>query len=262
LFFLSSNFLQSQVRDTIKLEEVFIKSHKVDYKKILKNLKNQLLNNIDSTSTNYILMRNCVNNDKTIIDEKKSTSLKIIDFANHYFFKSNDTIKSLDFNKYFSNYSEEENPLKWVINYPIYKVFNITDLDFFRSKKYKYILNKGNKEDVLEFYSDDEYIGKVQYNKENYNILLLEFKNVKPYPFYHKKNQNLKVVSNFESNWIYKVEQVKIRFRLKNNKLKLAYLELEEEIEKFIFKRYDKSGNTIFKDSNNFQTKIIIYEEN
>lgn len=260
IIFMSYTTIHSQ--EPIALNEVTI-SKNIDVKSILKKIRKELSTNCDTTDYKFQMYMYSKINDDTLLFINENIKLKIKSFNNQFIKKYSDTllqkIKSTD-KKIFTKYIEHSSPLGWLSDYPIRKNLNTIHLDFLKNhKNYKYELNKINdNENLLSFFSDSLYNGKILYNSKTKKPISIEYSNSKPYLFTHISSQNFRTVNNFESSWFYTIEKVFIKFQNKIDKIYLSSLNIEEEIKDFEYKTFNKSGGILYTEKNNFSTSIIL----
>ena len=194
-------------QEPIILNEVTI-SKSINIKSILKKIKKELIKNCDTVNYKFHMLQYSKINNDTLLFVNENIGLKIKSFDNSFTKEYSDTLqkKILDIDKkLFNKYIEHSSPLGWISNYPIRKNLNTINLDFFKNyKNYRYELNKVNEnENILLFYSDTLYNGKILYNSKTKKPISIEYSSSKPYLFTHTSSQNLRTVNNFESSWYY-----------------------------------------------------------
>lgn len=258
--FLSTCNIYSQ--EPIILNEVTI-SKSINIKSILKKIKKELLKNCDTVNCEFRLFQYSKMNNDTLLFVNENIGLKIKSFDNSFIKKYSVSLqkKILDIDeKLFNKYIKHSSPLGWISNYPIRKNLNTVNLDFFKNhKNYRYELNKVNEnENILLFYSDTLYNGKILYNSKTNKPISIDYFSSKPYLFTHTSSQNLRTVNDFESSWYYLKERVHIKFDTKLDKIYLTSLKIEEEIKDFEYKNFNKKGDLIYTEKNNFSTSIIL----
>lgn len=252
----------SYAQEPIVLNEVVV-TNGINIKFLLKKIKNGLIKNCDTVNYKFNLFQHSNINNDTLLFVNEKIELKIKSFDNSIITKYSDSLqkKIVDIDKkVFNKYIEHSSPLGWISNYPIRKNLNTINLDFIKNfKNYSYKLNKVNEnENVLLFYSDSLYNGKIVYNSKTKNPISIEYSNTIPYLFTHTSSQNLRTINNFESSWNYITEKVFIKFHNENGKIYLTNLKIDEEIKDFEYKKFNKKGKLIYTEKNNFSTTIIL----
>jgi hypothetical protein len=262
IFVVILSHFNSFAQEPIILNEVVV-SKSVNIKSILKKIKKELIKNCDTVNYKFHMFQYSKINNDTLLFINENIGLKIKSFDNSFTKKYSDTLqkKILDIDKkLFNKYIEHSSPLGWICNYPIRKNLNTINLDFLKNyKNYRYELSKVNEnENVLLFYSDTLYNGKILYNSKTKKPISIEYSSSKPYLFTHTSSQNLRTVNNFESSWHYLIEKVYIKFHSEIDKIYLTSLKIEEEIKDFEYKNFNKKGDIIYTEKNNFSTSIIL----
>lgn len=254
----SSSFMHSQ--DTIKIDEVVI-SKEIKIKKLLNKIKSNLIKNCDTTNYNFHFSQKSYINNNTLMVVDENIKLKINSFTNkfhrQYFDSLRNKLLKIDENR-FQNYIKDSSPLRWVSDYPIKKNLNIVNLDFFKNyKNHDYSLDKINDEkSEIRFTSDSLYQGKIIFNSKTLLPITIEYFSLFPYEFSHTSVKNLSSTNQFESKWIYSQEKALINFDILNGKIAVKNIMIEEELENFEYNILNKNGESIFRDKNNFSTKI------
>ncbi len=245
-------------QDTIKLKEITLKKT-VKLKPLLKKIKYNLVNDIDTLATNFKIEQFSSINNSELFNINDTLILKIKSFNNKFTKKYPKHIIKLieDINNTrFKNYIENSSPIGWISNYPLRKNLNTIELDFIKNNKYyKYNHEKINDSiNILNFKSDSTYVGYILYNCKTFKPKRISYESIFPYEFTHSSSQNLNSNLTFKSTWTYLVEKVNIQFIEIKNKLALSKITITEKIENFKYESYDKKGNLIFNDKNDYET--------
>ena len=244
---------------TTQLDEVVI-NNKIDFNKLIKKIKKQLVKNCDTISYKYNYTQKSNKNNDSILSLNEIDLIGIKSYSNNFKKKIIRKNKSnwIDSNNLiFKNYNTEESPVNWISNFPIRKNLNTINLKFFKNyKDYTYEYSVTDSIVNVKFNSDKGYKGSFSYKKDSYNLTSIEYENNVPYNFSNISSHNLKSINDYESNWNYETEKVNIHFTENKNKIKLQSILIEERINDMEFKRFDKKGKILFEEKNNYFTII------
>ena len=249
-------------KDTIGLNEVIIKkeSNRKEIKRIITKIKDNLWNNYNVGTLNYLTEHFSVKDDKdTLVNRKmvNNLDLKILSQSN---------IKSLlldspknPFHTNTSPYSRFQtnasNSDYWLALSIFYDSLHVLEFDFFdTSRSYKYQISKEENITTVTFTANRYYSGYFSFNNSNYNLIRIAFKNTIPYDYYSWGYQNNSFNFEFKSQWKYNRVTILLDFTTTpEGKLLLAKLNAMQELTQFQFKRYFPDSNRVIDQDKNIK---------
>lgn len=248
----------------LDIQTVTVRS-KPSIKTIFKRLNKQLEKNADTTSYVFNLKQINLKNTDTIINRNEQQTIKINNFVDSFTKKNVVENKNNWFTKQkqvFASYNDKESPIGWISGYPVRKNLNVAKLDFIKNQRgYTYDVSWDDNDNLLINFSSDRFYKGSFTIDANYNLLALNYETIEAYPFYHTSTESIDNFHLFTSNWIYQREKTALTFVIKNKKMVLKTLSIEEKLKDFVFKRFEKKGVVSFEDKNNFYTSIELVNE-
>lgn len=259
IFFISSiSFSQDKI-----IEEIVVKNP-LNITKIFNSIKKQLVKNCDTTSKFYSLSNNLIIDNKNYDYFINDLSLNIYSFDGKHKFNTEKTniVQKKKLDSIFHNYTNDENPTKWILGKPINDALNIIFFDVFENKK-DYVFDWQQTKDTikLEFSSLNYYKGYIKFNKKTYNLYELKYDLVIPYPFTHELHKNIKTNDEFLSKWIYTIDSGLLIFDKNSSKISLKKLVIEQEFKDYELKRFENKNKILFEDKKYFYTKLSLLND-
>lgn len=254
LFFLllfSQHFFS---QDTItQLEEVIVVgSYKKDIKKIVKNIKKRIKDDVEVSQKLYEVKEISIfDNEDTLINNSLQINLMSKSFDNNFTKKNIETDKNLLFKdlEFFKKYSDyRDSPEFWLCEVLYKKNLNVLGFDFFNDfATYDFDIKYDENFITINFTSTDMYSGFFVCDRYNYNLKTISYKNSSPYPFFVSYNDN--GIKKGLKKWNYISEITTIEFGTNElNKIYIKSLNATEVIFDYVFEKYDKKGKVIYSE--------------